>query len=304
MFKHLLVPLDGSPLAETALPVAAHLAATLDAGVILLHLVERNAPAEVHHAQHLRTSDEARAYLDQAARRAFPAGLQVESHVHTSEVSDVARGIVEHAAELDRDLIVMCTHGRSGPRRWLFGSNALQVIALGKTPVLLIPPGQSGSAPVFTCRRILVPLDGNPDHEQGLPVASELAQACQASVQLVLVIPKLGTLKGEKAATGKLLPGTMTALLDIEQPAAEEYLRGHLSKLQAADVPAMAEVARGDPVTAIVEAVKRADANLIVLGTHGKTGMDAFWSGSITPQISDRSPVPLLLVPIRHPAEG
>jgi len=50
---------------------------------------------------------------------------------------------------------------------------------------------------------------------------------------------------------------------------------------------------------AIVEAVKRAGADLIVIGTHGKTGMDAFWSGSITPRVSDRSPVPLLLVPIR-----
>lgn len=300
MFKHLLVPLDGSPLAETALPAAAYLAAKLNAGVTLIHLIERNAPAEVHSARHLRNPDEARTYLEQVARRGFPAGIRVESHVHTAEVSNVAHSIAEHVSELEPDLIVMCTHGRSGPRRWLYGSNAQKVIALSKRPVLLIPPSQSEGAVTFTCRRILVPLDGNPDHEQGLPLAAELALACSAAEHLTLVIPRLGTLKGEKAATGKLLPGTMTALLDIEQQAAEEYLRGHVSRWQTGGLTITAETSRGDPVTAIVEAARRAAADLIVLGTHGKTGMDAFWSGSITPRITDRSPVPLLLVPVHE----
>ena len=303
MFKHLLVPLDGSPLAETALPTAAGLARILNARVTLLHVIEHNPPAEVHHARHLTNSDEACAYLNEVAHRAFPTEVRVECHVHTSEVRDVARSIAQHTLELEPDLIVMCTHGRSGPRRWLFGSNAQQVIALSKMPVVLIPHGLAGGPPAFACRRILVPLDGNPDHEQGLTVAVKLATAGEAAIHLVLVVPKPDTLKGERATTGKLLPLTTTVLLEMKLQGAATYLQSHLSALLTAGLPATAEVTRGDPAQAIVDAVQRSSADLIVLGTHGKTGMDAFWTGSITPAIADRSPVPLLLVPVRDDTE-
>jgi nucleotide-binding universal stress UspA family protein len=298
MFKHLLVPLDGSPLSETALPAAWFLAKMLDARVTLLHLIERNAPAEVHHARHLRTADEATAYLDEVRQRAFPKTAHVESHVHTAEIDDVARSLADHAAELAVDLIVMCTHGRGDARRWLFGSNAQKVIALSTTPMLLIPPMPDQAVIAFHCDRIVVPLDGNVEHEQGLHTAADLAQVCHAAIHLVLVIPTLDKLKGEKAATGKLLPRTMTALLDLSQDSAEDYLRDHLIRLQAAGLTATAEIARGDAAVAIVAALKRAEADLMALGTHGKTGLDAFWSGSLTPTITERSPVPLLLVPI------
>ena len=296
MFKHLLVPLDGSPLAETALPAAGYLTKTLPASVTLLHLVERRAPAEVHHARHLRTADEAQAYLAEVRQRIFPKNLPVECHVHTTEISDVPRSIAEHAAELTGDLIVMCTHGRGHARRWLFGSIAQKVIALSQTPLLLIPPQPDHAAIAFQCDRIVVPLDGNPDHEPGLRVAAELAQACRAAVHLLLVIPKLDQLKGEKAATGKLLPRTMTALLDMSEVNAEAYLREHILALQKSGLVVTAEVARGDAAAAIVGGARRTNASLIALGTHGKTGLDAFWSGSLTPTLADRSPVPMLLV--------
>lgn len=296
MFKHLLVPLDGSPLAETALPAAWYLTKTLQASVTLLHLVERNAPTEVHHAHHLRTADEAQAYLAEVRQRVFPKTTPVECHVHTTEITDVPRSIAEHTAELTIDLIVMCTHGRGDARRWLSGSNAQKVIALSKIPLLLIPPQPDRSAINFRCDRIVVPLDGNTDHEPGLRAAAELAQACQAAVHLLLVIPKLDQLKGEKAAAGKLLPRTMTALLDMSEANAEEYLRDHMQALQKSGLTVTAEVARGDAAAAIVGAARRTNASLIALGTHGKTGLDAFWSGSLTPTIADRSPVPILLV--------
>jgi nucleotide-binding universal stress UspA family protein len=296
MFKRLLVLLDGSPLAETALPPAATIARLSGAKVTLLHVIEHNAPTEVHNVRHLSSTDEAHTYLDTMARRAFPPEVKVDCHVHTEEVSHVPRSIVEHVAELKIDLIVMCTHGRGGPRRFLFGSNAQQIIALGKTPVLLIPPRLSKTMPDFNCRRILVPLDGNPDHEQGLPVAIDVARTCQAAIHLVEVVPKRETLKDEQAATGKLLPLTTTVLLDMEQQGAGDYLQSQMQQLQSAGISVSAEVSRGDPVVAVVEAAKRTKADLIVLGTHGKTGFDAFWSGSLTPQLIERSAVPLLLV--------
>jgi nucleotide-binding universal stress UspA family protein len=298
LFHSLLVPLDGSRLAETALPAAAFLASLFQSRVTLIHLIERNAPPEVHSERHLTDPAEARAYLQQLAQRAFPPGVSVDHHVHTTEVSDVARGLVEHAAELHADLIVMCTHGRGGLRDWLFGSIAQQVVGLGTTPVLLIRPTPAGEAPAFTCRLILVPLDGDPAHEEGLPVARDLARACGGALHLVMVIRDVGSLKAEQAATALLMPLATNALLDMSEKQAESYLNEHIARLQAMGLSVTAEVARGDPAPYLLSAAQRTGADLIVLGTHGKAGWEAFWSGSVAPRLSGRSRAPLLLVPL------
>ena len=300
MFEHLLVPLDGSRLAEAALPAAAALSKMLDAWVTLIHVIERDAPQQVHGERHLSDPAEASAYLQEVAARAFPLGVHVEQHVHTAEVADVARSIVEHVDELEPDLIVMCTHGQGGLRTWLLGSIAQQIIARGATPVLLIQPDGAAATPAFACRRLLVPLDGNTDHEQSLPVAAGLARACTGEVHLLMVVPTLGTLQGERGATAKLLPRTTSALLDMSEETALAYLNSKALTVQASGVPATAKVHRGDPATEIARTAQRVQADLIVMGTHGTRGMEAFWSGSVTAQVSRRSPVPLLLVPVRE----
>ena len=298
MFKHLLVPLDGSPLAEAALPAAAFLARKLDASVTLVHIIERGASPEIHGERHLTDAAEATAYLDEVARGAFPADLRVARHVHTSEVEDITRGIVDHVAELNPDLIVMCTHGSGGLRSFLFGSIAQQVVARGTTPVLLIRPAESGHDQPFVCRRLLVPLDGTPDHEQGLPVAAELGRACEAGLLLVYVVPTLGTLSGDQAAAGRLLPGATQAMLQMACQDAATYLRDHIGRLQDQGLSVEAEIHRGEPTAVIVDTAQASGTDMIVLGTHGKAGMEAFWSGSTAPKISNRSRLPLLLVPI------
>jgi nucleotide-binding universal stress UspA family protein len=304
MFKHLLVPLDGSRLAEAALPAAARLAALLDAQVTLVHVVERKAPPEIHGERHLADPDEADAYLEEVAGRAFPAGVHVECHVHTDEVRDVAASLTEHVGELGPDLIVMCTHGRGGLRTWLWGSIAQQVIGRGTTPVLLIQPEGRAESPEFVCQRLLVPLDGNPEHEQGLAVAIELARACRADIHLMMVVHTLGTLPGHQAATARLLPGVTSLVLDMSEEGAEALLRQKVAQFQSSALPMTVEVCRGDPALAIVRTAQRVQADLVVLGTHGKAGMDAFWSGSVAPQVSSRSHVPLLLVPVRVSEDG
>jgi nucleotide-binding universal stress UspA family protein len=307
MFKHVLVPLDGSRLAEAALPAAAYLAGSLDARVTLVHVVERRAPQEVHGERHLADPGEADAYLEEVAGRAFPSGAQVECHVHSNEVRDVARSLTEHVGELGPDLIVMCTHGRGGLRSWLLGSIAQQVIALGTTPVLLVQPEGMAEAPEFVCRRLLVPLDGNPEHEEGLTVAVDLARACGADLHLMMVVHTLGTLPGQQAATARLLPGATSLLLDVSEEGAEQLLRQKVAQLQSTAGPMMpitVEVSRGDPALAIVRTAQRVQADVVVLGTHGKAGLDAFWSGSVAPQVASRSRVPLLLVPVRTQDES
>ncbi len=300
MFKHLLVPLDGSRLAEAALPAAATLSKTFDARVTLIHVIEQGAPQEIHGEQHLSDPIEANAYLSGVAARAFPLGVHVGHHVHSAEVKDVARSIVEHADELEPDLIVMCTHGRGGLRTWLLGSIAQQIITLGMTPVLLIQPDGVAATPDFACRRLLVPLDGNPDHEQGLVIAAAVARACAAGLHMLMVVPTVGTLSGEPGATARLLPTATSALLDISEESAGTYLHQKAIGLQAMGLGTATEVLRGDPASAIVRTADSMEADLVVMGTHGKRGLDAFWSGSVAAQVASRSRVPLLLVPVRE----
>jgi nucleotide-binding universal stress UspA family protein len=298
MFKHILIPLDGSLLAEAVLPTGAYLAGVCGSAVTLLHVIEHDAPQEIHGERHLHDAGEAGEYLDEVARRSFPAGMRVERHVHTDGVTDVAAGIALHVGEFAPDLILMCTHGRGGLHGFIFGRIAHQVVKLGSKPVLLIPPHVAGIVPTFSCKRLLVALDGNPAHEDALRVAAGLAQVCTAELQLLMVVPTAGTLSGEEAATAVLLPGATAALLDLAEQEARQYLQRHLSSLQAAGVTVTAVVLRGNPVTDIITAAEQAKTDLIVMATHGKIGIEAFWSRSAAPNVATRTIIPLLLVPV------
>jgi len=316
MFQNLLVPLDGSRMAESALAAAAYLAPRLRARVTLMHCIERAAPATVHGEHHLREPEEARAYLEDAAARAFPPGAEIACHTHAPEIADVAPSILEHAKEMPATLIVMCTHGRSGLGNLLFGSIAQRIVGSGATPVLLVPPFFADLSAVasseaeaaagkpdergheFTCRRLLVPLDGDPAHEQALPVAGELAAACRSEIHLVFVVATRGSLPGNDAAVGLLLPRATRAVLEIARQEAEAYLAGHIQCQQAGGHTVTSEVCRGDVRKAIGRAAQRSGADLIVMATHRKEAMDAFWSGSVAPRVASYANRPLLLLPI------
>jgi nucleotide-binding universal stress UspA family protein len=82
------------------------------------------------------------------------------------------------------------------------------------------------------------------------------------------------------------------------------YLQQHVAQLQAAGLTATALVSRGEPAKVIEHTARQVNSDLIVLGTHGKTSIDAFWLGSITPKVSNQPHVPLLLVPVGEPESG
>jgi nucleotide-binding universal stress UspA family protein len=300
MFRHVLVPLDGSHLAEAALPAASAIASRLGASVTLIHIIERRPPETIHSDHHLGNVDEATAYLAETARQVFPPELRVESHVHTAEVDDVARSIVDHADELEPDLVVMCTHGRGGPRDLVFGTIAQQVIALGRTPVLLIRPEGQERTPGFLRSAILVPLDQNPDHARCLPFAVGLAKPFGVSIQLLSVIPTADKLTGHEAATGRLLPGATRLMLEMDEEQAADYLEANARELRNERIEVATSVARGDPAAEIVEAGARIGAGLIVMGVHGALGSEAFWERSVPPRVSSRTRIPVLFVPIRE----
>jgi nucleotide-binding universal stress UspA family protein len=294
MFRSILVPLDGSKLSEASLQPAAVLAAKLGASVMLLHVVEQDAPTEIHRERHLTEAGEAEIYLNEAART-FPPTVRVEMHVHAAPVSDVAQSIVAHAAaEFRPDLIVTCTHGRGGVQGLLFGSIAQQIVAQGTTPLMLIRP----KSPSFKLERILVPLDPDSVHDDSLAPAEQLARAFGAVVTLLSVIPTYSNLTGEQAATSSLMPATTQALLDLREEQAADHLQLHHESLKHASIPCSTTVARGDPSGVILKLSESADMDLIILSTHRKAGLGAFWARSVAPKVVQGTKRPVLLIPL------
>jgi nucleotide-binding universal stress UspA family protein len=304
MFQHILVPLDGSTLAEAAVAPARWMAGVFGARVTLLHIIERDAPATVHGERHLRETADAEAYLAEIARRSFAPETPVERHVHAAAIRDVAAGIVEHEGELAPDLIVMCTHGRHGVRLVVLGSMAQKVISSGRTPVLLIRPDPSGAERPLDCRLLLVPVDGDPVHEQGLDIAVELAAAARSEVRLLSVVPTPYRLSGRLAATERFMPRSTRAALDMTVENLRSYQEQQMFRIRERGVAVSGEVKSGDTGSVIARTADECGAGMIVIGTHGKKGGEAFWTHSVGAEVQAKTTRPLLLVPVHRGAEG
>jgi len=295
MFKHILVPLDGSNLSEASLIPAAVLAGKFKAPVTLLHVIEQDAPSEIHADRHLTKPEEALDYLEDIAKREFPPKVKVQTHVHTAPVSDVTRSIVEHVTtEFQTDLIVICAHGKSGIHDALFGNIAQQIAAQGRTPLLIVKP----VSPRFKLEKILIPLDPDSGHDISFPYAESLAKAFKAEIHLLSVIPTFGTLAGEQAAAGTLMPVTAQAFLDMKEENARQHLEEHTTALKAKGLSASMEIARGDPASLITKIAESSSVDLIILATHRRKGMGAFWARSVAPKVAQKTKLPLLLIPL------
>jgi len=141
MYKKILVTLDGSELAKTALGQAEKLAKTFDAEIILFQVVpfmpiygspELVTPLIIDEKQ----KEAAEKYLANLAEELRKKGLKVAAMVRTGQ--QVAVEIIDFAKEAGVDLIIMCTHGRSGISRWVLGSIAHKVLTRAETPILLV----------------------------------------------------------------------------------------------------------------------------------------------------------------------
>jgi nucleotide-binding universal stress UspA family protein len=291
-----LVPLDGSRLAESVLLVVQYVASRFHAQVTLLHIVEQHPPAVIHGERHLTGVAQAQAYLEEIAIRLRSPDVPVEIHVHQEKEDNVAHSIVQHSQELNADLVIMCTHGHGGLRELLFGSKAQQALQQGTRSILLLFPREDDSVLPFKLKRILVPLDGTTAHEPALPMAITIARTFGAELHLMLVIPTLATLSGEQVVSSLLLPSTTRAILDLSQQDAVDYLEQAIARCHAEGVVAHAEVPRGNIVPVVLGLAERLNVDLIVLASHGRTGLDALFTGSVASRIAGRRIRPLLLV--------
>ncbi|HZT43395.1 MAG TPA: universal stress protein [Chthonomonadaceae bacterium] len=295
-FTRLLVPLDGSRLAEAVLPATETLAAHFSSQVILIHVLEERAPATVHGDRHLMDAGEADQYLQTIAARLRAGGIPVETHVHEALEGDVARSVVEHTEEFAPDLVVLCAHGSGGLRDWLYGNIAQQVLQRGTRPVLLIQPNRDGSAPPFAPRCILVPLDGKHEYVPAVSVAAMLAGVFSARLHLTLVVPTLGTLPKEQVGAGILLPTTMRAILDLDEQESQAYLDRIASQSRAQGLTVQTEVIRGETVQELLQYAERLPADLMVMASHGRAGLNASLTGSVASRLTARVSFPMLLI--------
>jgi nucleotide-binding universal stress UspA family protein len=255
--RRILVPVDGSRLAEAALPAACSLAQTLGARLLLLHVLERDAPTEIHGEPHLRDAEAAHDYLYELARRLHDEAFDIELHVHEPGVDEVATSVCRHATEHEADLIVMCAHGRTNLRERLIGRNAARVVRSADVPVLLRTV-RTDDADGFQLRRLLVPLELRADIGPALDAACTLAAPYGASVTL-LSVPE-----STSAPAARLLPGTAALAQELERADLERRL-GELADELRKTVPDVdAVVADQRPTPAIVSLSAALPADLVI----------------------------------------
>jgi nucleotide-binding universal stress UspA family protein len=283
--RRILVPLDGSPLAESILPVAEEWAKEGEAEVLLLRSVQaRTARSGDEREARVRAVEEGEAYLKGVAARMERRGLpQVRWGV--SEEEPVAA--IAHAAREGVDLIAMATHGRGGLSRLLLGSVAEAVIRAAGVPVLLIR-GQSAWKPWAT-RKIVVPLDGSEASEGILPVVQRLVGPRALTVLVVKVIDPLAA---SPAVETVRWPNELMAL---QREDAARYLAKVMEPLRARGLRVECHVAVGRPAETIAAVAGREQADLIVMATHGRSGLSRVLLGSVAGGVLRNASVPVLL---------
>ena len=302
MFHRILVPLDGSPLAEQALSVATTIAARAGGatGSLELVLVDRNASRD-----HTKGDAEERIYIQSVAEEASRLlGVTVGGVVVSG---DAVTALVQRANETDADLIVMTTHGRTGLRRALMGSVADGVVREAGRPVLLVRPKEgvrwrSALSPAF--RRILVPLDGTDEARTVVEPVLDLCRRMQARLILTRVVfpvmemsfsdgamPYYGIVDGE--ATRLAMDFAQDALIKLALTIETEG---------ATKVETSVNVG-GDVAKTLLAAIDRAKPDLLAMVTHARGG-SRLLVASVADRLLRDTDLPVLLLHPRIPSRA
>lgn len=291
MYRKLLVPLDGSAYSERALPLVATLAQHLAADIVLMRAVSATVFPGVDPTEgQLRAIEEAETYLTRVASDLAARGLRVET---AAPYGDAATEIVYEVGLRAIDLVVMCTHGRSGLGRWIYGSVAEQVLADCPVPVLLVrPTGTSAKFELDPARAaLLIPLDGSRFAEAVLPHATGLARVLGGRIVLVSVVEPELTRSYAFAETSFVPAWPVEANRE-----AEDYLHEVARRLEADGLVVQTIVRQGWPADVIAYWGEELQATLIVMTTHGRTGVARTLLGSVALEVVRRSPLPVMLI--------
>lgn len=288
----LLVPLDGSPLAERALPYAARLADATAGRLLLLHV------STMLDARRQQAELDALAAVEAAAESLRAEGVEVEVRIERVLRRTVGQAIADVARDQNAALIVASTHGRGGLGRWLYGSVADDLLRRTSTPLLLVSANCEQPWPTDRPLRILVPLDGSELAESILAPLADLALALRAELRLLQVID---------VATYALYPPAAVIPIDPEGDLAlaERYLQEIAAALRARGLVVDTTARLDHPASSIATVAREQGCDLIAMATHGRGGLARLVLGSVATGTLQRATVPVLLLrpaALLHPA--
>ncbi|MGZ3630530.1 MAG: universal stress protein [Ktedonobacteraceae bacterium] len=310
MFGRILVPLDGSPGAERAIPAAARIARAFSSSMILLVVIRSpissgkySVPEEYSKADIDKELAKATAYLHRIVQ-------SVELDIITTEVPTlvgaVAPMILSATQSLHADLLVLCTHGHTGFKRWSLGSVAEKVIRHAPIPVLVLPERWSEPATAYQqAVHVLVALDGSSLSEAVLEPAASLtaglarAASQQGTLQLIRVVDIPSGYGKFRSTVDSFYDAQMRAEAKPEyeqylETVAKRFSEGELAKYKLA----VSTVVSTDPdvAEAILQTADQEKADFIALATHGRGGLQSWALGSITERVLHATKVPLFIV--------
>jgi nucleotide-binding universal stress UspA family protein len=284
MFRKILVPLDGSPLAEQALEPALRLAQAAVGELILMRvLTDADSHAHVKTAQDPIRFPESSALVHHASnaylQRLREASIRPRLSVRTIlGEGDRAGAIIDTALAEQVELIVMSTHGRTGLSRWVFGSVTSRVLSHAPCPILIIHK-------VSPIKHILITLDGSLLAEQALEPGLALAKVFGSKVTLLRVMtgPEVQSSKTTSPDGSESLANPRNEEMPAIQ--AERHL-GDLIAIQETDRVIMsARVIFGQIASSILDYAAAQEVDLIAMTTHGRTGLRRWVYGSVTEKI-------------------
>jgi nucleotide-binding universal stress UspA family protein len=285
MYNKILVPLDGSKLAEAVLPYAAFLGGALQLPVDLVHVNDPETHSPSIHPT--RSAD----YLNQVAA-SFLSRLSVSCAVKTGAAAEV---ILDTASADAGTLIAMATHGQTGGQRWLLGRVAQKVLQAVKNPLMLIRP-QEGKPPNSEVRlgTIIVPLDGSRLAEQIFPHVVYFAT--KLGLQVVLIrtysLPSAGYFLAAHVA-----PPDMAELREKNKKEIGDYLQTKVEELTAAGIQKITSVvAEGRGPEEIIDLARKTSGNIVAMSTHGRSGMGRWVLGSVTDRVVSHCGDPVLII--------
>ena len=279
MLKRILVPLDGSGLAERALTYATALARATSAEILLVRVANSHTLPGVDPRERQQGAiGEAEEYLDRELARLIAQGFTSEAVVR---FGNAAECISESARTRQVDMIVMTTHGRTGPGRWILGSVTEAVVAASPVPVLVQRAWQPlfGDPLLDEHPSIVVPLDGSAFAESVIDPAAALATDLRGQLVLLTVQDDPGAIRS-----------------------GDEYLAGVRSQTSTKypELTVSCEVRNGDPARAIEQVVAQLEVGLVFMATHGRTGPQRTVLGSVAGQLLQECDVPVVLLrPLR-----
>jgi len=287
MFETILLPTDGSECARVAADYATDLAKHYDATVHVLHVVDyRLVQTGVEYDE---WEDDAAETVESVADRIESEGVATEREVRTAVPHEA---ILEYATAADADLVVMGTHGRTGVERYLLGSVTEKVVRRSNAPVLTVrTPDDSGVT--YPYADVLVPTDGSSGASAAVDPALDIAGTYDATLHSLSVV--------DTRSLG--IDIRSTAIADELERQAQDAVDAVEERARSASVPRTETlVDYGLPSDAIRAYVEANGIDLVVMGTHGRSGISRYLLGSVAEHLVRSSPVPVLTV--RMPEES